>query len=120
MTYITLVLIVRSKFDEDIVFYARVMTYENYSFYHFKEPVIWISHKVLFQIFENLFVVFLLTDMIIGILLFKSFKNFNLPQYVYFSILIFFPFIMGMQNAYRQWVIYNLAIFIFANLEFEF
>lgn len=114
ITYISLVLIVRSEFDEDIVLYARVMTYENYSLYHFKEPVIWLGHKILFRIYDDPFVVFLLTDTVIGILLFRSFKNLNLPQYLYFSILIFFPFIMGMQNAYRQWVSSILFLYSFS------
>ncbi|MFQ1702524.1 EpsG family protein [Loktanella agnita] len=36
------------------------------------------------------------------------------PQYTYFAILIFFPFVMGMQNIYRQWAACIFFLYCFS------
>ena len=56
---------------------------------------------ILKVILNNQNLVFIISDLIMGLILFESLKIFKSPQYIYFSILIFFPFVIGMQNIYR-------------------
>lgn len=102
--YSLLVIVVRQHFDADIAIYARLMTFDGFPYYQFKEPLIWFSQKILYKIFGNSFTVFAICDLIIGLILFKTLYNLKVKKYVYFSILLFFPVILGMQNIYRQWV----------------
>lgn len=102
--YIWLVLTVRNEFDVDINTYADAMLSTSLSFYYIKEPVIWLGQRYLYQYTQDTFSVFVIYDAIVGIILYHALRNFKAPQYAFFSILIFFPFILGMQNIYRQWV----------------
>lgn len=112
--YIALVLAVRETFDADIKNYAKSMSYTSMALYFIKEPVVWFGQRYLFYWFQNAYLVFIVTDLLVGFLLFRALENFKLPQFAFFSILIFFPFILGMQNIYRQWVATILFLYCFS------
>jgi hypothetical protein len=114
IAYSLLVLVVRSTFDGDINTYASSMSHSSLSIYYLKEPVVWLGQRYLFSWLQDPFYVFLSTDLFVGLLLFRALKNFNLPQYAFFSILIFFPFVLGMQNVYRQWVANIIFLYSFS------
>lgn len=104
LVYFILVLLVRSEFDFDINTYAKTMPSSSFSLYYIREPVVWFGQRYLFRLMQDAFLVFVAFDMLVGFILYKSLRKFDVPQYAYFSILIFFPFVLGMQNVYRQWV----------------
>lgn len=93
-----------SGFDEDINTYADAMSYNAFSLYFLKEPVIWFGQRWLFMAIESETAVFIFTDIFFGLILYSTLSRFKSPQYIYFSILLFFPFVLGFQNVYRQWV----------------
>lgn len=112
--YTSLVLVVRNTFDGDINTYADTMSSTSLSIYYLKEPVVWLGQRYLFSWLHNPFFVFVICDLLAGLLLFCALKNFSLPQYAFFSVLIFFPFVLGMQNVYRQWVATILFLYCFS------
>ena len=112
--YTSLILVVRSTFDTDIKTYAASMSMSTLSSYFLKEPVVWLGQRYLFLWLQNSLFVFVIFDILAGLLLFRALKEFNLPQYAFFSILIFFPSILGMQNAYRQWIATILFLYCFS------
>lgn len=115
LIYSALSLIVRLKFDGDIEDYAQSMSYDSLSLYFLREPVVWFGQRWLYSILKSEYLVFFVCDFIMGIILYKSLRNVRAPQYIFFSVLAFFPFLLGMQNVYRQWVaclIFMLAISI--------
>ena len=113
-TYILLVVIVRSTFDSDIATYALAMSQSSMSIYYLKEPVVWLGQRLLFNVLQDQYLVFIVTDLIIGLILYRTFQNFKMPQYAFFSFLIFFPTVLGMQNVYRQWVATVLLLYSFS------
>ena len=114
LVYFALVIIVRNKFDVDINTYANLMSSSSLSIYYLKEPVVWLGQRYVFGLTQDAFTVFVIYDVILGVLLYKALINFNVPQYVFFSILVFFPFVLGMQNVYRQWVASILFLYSFS------
>lgn len=114
VAYSSLVLVVRKTFDVDINNYASSMSYSSFSIYYIREPIVWLGQRYLFGWLQDPFHVFVIFDLLAGILLFRTLRNFNLPQYAFFSILIFFPFVLGMQNVYRQWVASIIFLYSFS------
>jgi len=112
--YLLLSILVRQHFDVDINTYAASMHHTEFLFYYLREPVVWFGQRWLFIIIQNELIVFVIFDIVIGLFLYRAFKNFKLPQYAFFSFLIFFPFVLGMQNIYRQWVASILFIYSFS------
>ncbi|QZN91420.1 EpsG family protein [Idiomarina abyssalis] len=100
------------NFDVDIQTYADAMLSSSFSFYYLREPVVWIGQRYLYQILGSQEAVFILFDLIALGVLYKAFKNYRLPQYAFFSFLCFFPFILGIQNVYRQW--YSVIFVLYA------
>lgn len=109
--YTILVLIVRSKFDTDINVYAKSFDNKNLSLYYSREPVFWLGSRMLYYLKESRVLVFLIFDLVMGLVLYNALRRLSVPQYAYFSILVFFPFVLGMQNVYRQWVASIFLIF---------
>lgn len=114
--YAGLSLIVRRQFDVDIEVYASLMSHTSLSLFYLKEPVVWLGQRYLFYYTQDTYTVFFIYDILVGVLLFKVFQNLRLPQYSFFAILIFFPFVLGMQNIYRQWVASILFLLSFSYL----
>ena len=80
IVYFILAFIVRSKFDSDINNYANSMDYTSIASHRIKEPIVWLGHRYIYALFKDAFTVFMIYDLIFGILLFKALKNFNLPK----------------------------------------
>ena len=116
MVYCSLSLVVRYKFDSDIITYANRMDGSSLAIYYIREPVVWLGHRFIFELTKDAFTVFVFFDVILGIILFKALRNFNVPQYAFFSVLVFFPFVLGMQNVYRQWVANIFFLYCFSFL----
>jgi hypothetical protein len=113
-TYFALILIVRNKFDVDINTYANSMSFSSLKMYYLKEPVVWLGQRYLFGFTQDSHLVFVIFDVILGLVLYESLARFRVPQYAYFSFLIFFPFILGIQNVYRQWVATIIFLYCFS------
>ncbi|RUO30014.1 hypothetical protein CWE12_08620 [Aliidiomarina sedimenti] len=111
-----------SGFDIDIATYADSMRFESISFYYLREPVVWFGQRYLYSVLQSDVLVFILFDVFLLICVYASFTKYRLPYYAFYAFLVFFPFIMGMQNVYRQWVsaIFCLLAFsyVFSNGSF--
>lgn len=107
-----MIIVVRQRFDADIAIYAREMSYSGFPTYQFKEPIVWFGQKILYKVFGEPIYVFIFFDIFIGLLIYKALSNFQVRNYVYFSILVFFPVILGLQNIYRQWI--SVVLFLYA------
>jgi hypothetical protein len=103
LLFLGLSLVVRAEYDVDINNYADAMSFSGFSIYFLKEPVVWLGQRYLFYLTESTYTTFIVYDMLGGILLFTAFRRMSVPQYAYFAVLLFFPFVLGMQNVYRQW-----------------
>ncbi len=86
---------------------------ENVSFnYLLREFIFWFGIRFLYSILGDGALVFVCLDFILYILIYKSFslcRKAFYPQidqkdinYLFFAVLLFFPYVMGMHNTYRQ------------------
>ena len=121
---ICLSLIIRSSIgvteSADIDGYIINMTADEIIPYFLREPIFWFGIRFLYDIFGSGVVVFVILDSLLFILIYYGFylcqKAFysNISKsnmnYLYFAALLFFPYVMGMHNIYRQ--IIATAIFI--------
>ena len=115
--YVLLISVIRLNFQVDISVYAESMKYDVISFYYYREPIIWFSHRLLYLLTGSTYLTFIITDLFIGYMLFLALRNFRLPKYSFFSILVFFPVILGMQNVYRQWAAAVFLLYAISILE---
>jgi len=87
--------------------------------YYFREPIFWFGIRFLYDLVGDGALVFVILDTMVFLLIYISFsicrKSFypsvdstNL-NYLFFAALLFFPYVMGMHNIYRQLI----ATFIF-------
>ena len=100
--YVFVVVVIRQKFDADIENYAEYMKLDSLSIYYIKEPIVWLGQRFVYDFLASSYLVFLVFDIVIGIVMFVALRAHNLPYYAYFSFLIYFPVILSMQNIYRQ------------------
>ena len=117
--YIFLLSIIRLNFQMDIVVYANSMAYDTINYYYIREPVIWFGHRIIFNFIGSEYFTFIITDVILGCILFLALRNFQLPRYAFFSILVFFPVMLGMQNIYRQWASLVFILYAISLLEYR-
>lgn len=111
-------LVVRlTNFDADIQVYAESMRFNQLSLYYLREPVVWLGQRYIFSLLQSDVLVFIFFDFIAFNALYFAFKNYKVPYYAYYSFLIFFPFVLGMQNVYRQWI---SVIFCLLALSFSY
>lgn len=119
----------------DITNYVRIMMLDEISFnipLFQREFIFYNLTRYLYVLFKNPVIVFLILDLILFIFLFKSLKTFfNINckkvrykhlSYIFFMLLLFFPFINGMTNVYRQLfgfvIFFNALNFIFSKKYF--
>lgn len=112
-----LIVVIRQFFDADIAIYAESMTSQNFSFYYLREPIVWLGHRVLYNLFNSQLTVFFISDAVLGFLSLAALRANRVPKYLYFSFLIFFPVILGMQNIYRQHYATILVLLSFGLLQ---
>ncbi len=107
-------LIIRSKYDFDIINYSVEMEKINFELYYLREPILWYFQSFLYLIVNSSFVVFLISDFILYLIIYKIFIAFKLPQYSFLSFILFFPSILGFQNIYRQYAANIFFLYIFS------
>ncbi len=113
--FFALSLLVRfGGFDADIANYATEMHRTGFALYYLREPVIWLGQRWLLYLLQSEALVFVVTDMLCFAAVAAAHRNLRLPQYALFALIVFFPFVMGMQNVYRQWVGACLALYAFS------
>jgi hypothetical protein len=114
VTFAAMSATVRLNLDHDFVSYKGALVYKSYSFYIMREPIVWLGIRYMFSVLQSAYWTFVLFDLLIGLILYKALARFKVPQYAYFSILTFFPFLMGFNNAYRQWVASIFLLYAFS------
>lgn len=92
-----------SQMDADIFKYTEIMPLTTIDAQLLREPIVWIGQKFLYQIIHNSTYNFVIFDIVAFSAVLIAWKGIDLPQYAILAIIVFFPFIMGMQNIYRQW-----------------
>lgn len=98
-------------YDIDIEMYASQMRSPSLDVYYVKEPLFWIGSRGLFWLLGNDTYVFLVYDLITFGLVYLAFKNLSVPKYALYAFVCFFPFILGIQNVYRQWISAALLLY---------
>lgn len=106
---------ITSLINGDLPNYIRIMQLDDLSFnipLFQREFIFYNLIRYLYNLLENPAIVFVILDLIFYFFLYKSFSTFfkinNLNiktknfSYVFFLILLFFPFYYGMNNMYRQ------------------
>ncbi|ODT83326.1 MAG: hypothetical protein ABS76_02860 [Pelagibacterium sp. SCN 64-44] len=100
----TLSIVVRlSGYDTDIKVYAAQMEERSLDMYYIREPLIWLGQRWAYDIIGDHALVFIVTDVLLILCVFHAFHRLGLPPYAYVSVLLYFPFVLGLQNIYRQW-----------------
>ena len=87
--------------------------------YYFREPIFWFGIRFLYDLIGDGAYVFVFLDLIVFLLIYIAFskcrKSFypaidpSCLNYLLFAALLFFPYVLGMHNTYRQ----LMATFIF-------
>lgn len=91
-------------FDADIRQYALAMHTDGYGFYFLREPIVWLGMRYLYDVLNSEVAVLLTFDLIGLAIAYAAFAKLKAPWYALFGFLCFFPFVLGMQNIYRQWL----------------
>ncbi|HDU8427162.1 EpsG family protein [Acinetobacter baumannii] len=96
-----------NSIQQDLTVYSEVMTYDwefFKSFYVLREPVYWITSKILYDFFKEPIFVFIIWDAIIfSLLTYIAYKK-DVKPYFILVFILFFPNIMGFLNVYRQYI----------------
>ena len=111
--------------DGDLSAFILNMRYSgDFIVYHLKEPVFWYGNKLLYQIFGNAGVVFIIIDLIIFLffykmgnflyLIFPEVVKFKNIKYLYFGAFLCYPYVAGMHNHLRQLLAFSIAIYSFS------
>tara|TARA_B110000008_G_C16969836_1_gene563481 strand:+ start:787 stop:1761 length:975 start_codon:yes stop_codon:yes gene_type:complete len=113
--------------DGDLSAYVYNMGVEKTLSYHLREPIFWYGSRYLYIVFGNPGLVFVFMDIILFLTFYKSvglFKtffskhiNFHNVKYLYFSAFLFYPYIAGMHNHYRQILAVTIAMCAFGIAE---
>lgn len=103
-----------SGFDIDMNTYAYSLEIDSLSLYYLKEPVYWISSRYVYDITNSPELTFIFYDLISFLFILKLRSNFKLPQYFPYLLILFFPFIMGFNNVYRQYLSYCFFLYFFS------
>lgn len=91
----------------DMIVYASTMTFDKeifYSFYYIREPVYWLSSKLLYDFIGNEVIVFIMIDCLIFLLLVYTAYKKNISPYFILLFMLFFANLMGFLNVYRQFL----------------
>lgn len=93
-----------SGFDSDIPTYVERMSLSEQRWYYLREPILWYLHRAIFFVVRNETVSLVLSDVLIYAIICSALRNAKAPAYTYLAIVLFVPFVLGMQNVYRQWM----------------
>jgi len=93
-----------SGYDSDIPVYVERMQTVEHGWYYFREPVVWYVQRLLFYVTKSDFSALVISDLLVYLMVATALYGLGGPAYALLSIVIFVPFVLGMQNVYRQWV----------------
>lgn len=115
--FVTFSLVVRNAgFDADIGNYAEYLKIKSFSVYYIKEAVYWLGSRVIYQLTDSAYAVFVIYDLLFFILILFVRQKLELPKYFPYLILLFFPTVMGMQNVFRQFIASGILLALFAQV----
>lgn len=110
-------LTVRSAgFDADIGNYAEYLKINSFSIYYIKEAVYWLGSRVIYDLTDSAFIVFITYDLLFFSLLLVVRSKLALPKYFPYLVILFFPTVMGMQNVFRQFIASGFLLLLFAQV----
>ncbi len=110
-------LFVRSAgFDADIGNYAESLKVNSFSIYYIKEAVYWLGSRVIYDLTDSVFIVFITYDLLFFSLLLVVRSKLALPKYFPYIVILFFPTVMGMQNVFRQFIASGFLLLLFAQV----
>jgi len=107
-----------SGLESDMVDYAILMKVDYMTPYYLREPLVWFSHRYIYTILNDEILTIIVTDIVSFILLYKAIKlqtnYFSRDRfgeivkvinvrYAYFSLFLFYPYLVGFQVTYRQY-----------------
>lgn len=96
-----------NSIQQDLIVYSETMTYNwdfYKSFYVLREPIYWITSKVLYDFFKESIFVFIIWDTVVfSLLTYISYKK-DIKPYFILVFILFFPNVMGFLNVYRQYI----------------
>ena len=90
--------------ENDFISYISNMMITEYILpYHWKEPIFWLGTRYLYQFFESVYVVYIITDLLLFTTFYHSIsklrwiipqcKNLANIKYLYFGAFLFFPYV---------------------------
>ncbi|WP_177223391.1 EpsG family protein [Modicisalibacter xianhensis] len=104
-----------SGFDVDMKVYTDVLKKDDLDgFYYLKEPVYWYFSHYLYKVINSETWTFVIIDSMVFFLTIKSVKNLKLPVYTALALLLFFPYLLGLQNVYRQLLATVLLVYFYS------
>ncbi|MAC40694.1 MAG: hypothetical protein CMJ05_02740 [Pelagibacterales bacterium] len=108
--------------ESDFLQYSRVMQMEDIPMFFYREFIFIYTVQILYKITSDPVIVFIILDCVFYIFLYRGIsylrkglfpKVSNVSMYyIYFSVLLFFPIVLGFHNTYRQ--LFSTALAIFA------
>jgi len=109
--------------ESDFLQYSRVMQMEDIPLFFYREFIFIYALQILYKITSDPVIVFMILDCLFYIIFFRGIsylrkglfpKVSNVSMYyIYFSVLLFFPTVLGFHTTYRQLFSTALAIFAF-------
>lgn len=102
-------LIVRQHFSNDIRVYSDWLEVSFWQSYLNTEPVAWAGLRLIYESIQDIYITWVVADLLIGLLIYITFTKLKCPKYVFFLVIASFPFVLGSQNVFRQ----HLASVIF-------
>ncbi|MCT9388897.1 EpsG family protein [Acinetobacter baumannii] len=110
-----------NSIQQDLIVYSEAMSYNwdfYKSFYVLREPIYWITSKILYNFFTDNIIVFIIWDIVIfSLFTYMSYKK-NIKPYFILVFILFFPNVMGFLNVYRQYIS-TILLFLSFLLVFE-
>ncbi|MFX7186193.1 hypothetical protein ABTI36_19800, partial [Acinetobacter baumannii] len=91
-----------NSIQQDLIVYSEAMSYNwdfYKSFYVLREPIYWITSKILYNFFTDNIIVFIIWDIVIfSLFTYISYKK-NIKPYFILVFILFFPNVMGFLNV---------------------
>jgi len=94
--------IVRQNFSNDIGVYSDWLATSFWQNYLYTEPIAWAGLRFIYEIFQDVYITWIVADLLIGLVVYKTLTKLKCPKYVFFLVIASFPFVLGSQNVFRQ------------------
>lgn len=96
-----------NSIQQDFIVYSETMTYSwdfYKTFYVLREPVYWITSKILYEFFKDPIFVYIIWDAVVFTFLTYICYKKDIKPYFILVFILFFPNVMGFLNIYRQYI----------------